>query len=75
MTFRPILNADFVCVKPCLRPTLSTIQYVDWPFNQWSRSGKMSLSERFYALIPGEKITLPHASFKRSASRKSLELR
>ena len=37
-------------------------------FNQWSRSGKMvpsAFSERFYAptLIPGEKITLPGASF------------
>lgn len=43
---------------------------MDWEFNQRSRSGKMSLSERFYALIPGEKITLLHASFKNSASRK-----
>ena len=67
LTFRPLSYGDFVCVnllplklKP-LRRTLSVVQYVDLMFNQRSRSGKMSLSERFYApsLIPVEKITSP----------------
>lgn len=55
--------------------TFSITQY--WAVRQWSRSGKMSLRERFYMVIPGEKITLKSlpASLKRITSGKSIMLR